>query len=213
MKKAAAATETAQDRKIRARNKAQILKAAIRIFSRKGFDGTRIAEIAEIAGLPKANVYYYFPTKEAIYKAVIDSLLEDWNRAFDHIAAERDPAEAIAGYVRAKLAFSRSHAAESKMFANENVRGGDFLSRRQKASIRDITNQKAAVIEAWIKQGKIDPIDPRHFFIILWSSTQFYADFDSVACNSFEVSRLSSAQFDKAAETIIQIVLKGIGLR
>ena len=48
------------------------MKAATEIFARKGFDGTRIAEIAERSGLPKANVYYYFTSKEEIYTAVLE---------------------------------------------------------------------------------------------------------------------------------------------
>ena len=48
------------DEKVRARNVRLILDAATEVFSRKGFDGTRMAEIATAAGLPKANLYYYF---------------------------------------------------------------------------------------------------------------------------------------------------------
>ncbi|MCB1444343.1 MAG: TetR family transcriptional regulator, partial [Rhizobiaceae bacterium] len=59
------------EERIRERNRRLIIKAGIGIFARKGFDGTRIAEIAEASGLPKANVYYYFSSKEEIYTAII----------------------------------------------------------------------------------------------------------------------------------------------
>ena len=78
------------EERIRARNEKKILKTAVQLFSRKGFDGTRIAEIAELSGLPKANVYYYFSTKEAIYTTLIESLLAGWDRALEHITADRD---------------------------------------------------------------------------------------------------------------------------
>ena len=151
-----------RDGRIRARNQAIILKAARQIFAARGFDGTRIAGIAAACGLPKANIYYYFESKERIYRAVIDELLAEWNRAFEHIALDRDPAEAIAAYVRAKLAYSRDNPASSKIFANENVRGARFLSRRDNQNIRRITRQKARVVEAWIAAGKMRPVDPFH---------------------------------------------------
>jgi TetR/AcrR family transcriptional regulator len=197
---------------VRARNEALILAAARDVFSRKGFDGARMAEIATLSGLPKANVYYYFATKEQIYRAIIGSLLSEWNRAFDHIADGRDPADAIRDYVRAKLDYSRRHAAESKLFANEAVRGARFLSRKDRARIQAITREKAAVVEGWIRAGKMAPVDPRHLFVMLWSATQFYADFDTMACDALEVKRLRGADFEAAAATIADVVLRGCGI-
>ena len=46
------------EERIRERNRRLIIKAGIGIFARKGFDGTRIAEIAEASGLPKANFFF-----------------------------------------------------------------------------------------------------------------------------------------------------------
>ena len=117
------------EERIRARNEAAILAAAIDLFARKGFDGTRIAEVAEHSGLPKANVYYYFPAKEDIYRALIDRLIASWDTALEELQPERDPAEAIMAYIRAKLDYSRRFAAQSKLFANE-IRWGRWLSRR-----------------------------------------------------------------------------------
>ncbi len=199
-------------RQIRARNRAQILDAAIAIFARKGFDGTTIAEIATRAGLPKANVYYYFKTKRAIYTAIIENLLEEWDAALSHLAADRDPAVALEGYIRAKLDFSRKRTEQSKMFANEVVHGGRFLSRANRAHMNTITVEKAKVFEAWARAGKMDPVHPMHLFILLWGSTQYYADFGVMAQNALGAQRISRADFEAAAEAITHIVLKGCGI-
>ena len=55
--------------------KARILQAASRLFSEKGYDGTRVFEIAEAAGVNKALIYYYFQSKEDILDSLIDSLM------------------------------------------------------------------------------------------------------------------------------------------
>lgn len=211
MTKASRRTRDAAGR-VGARNRARILHAAKAIFSEKGFDGTRIAGIAERAGLPKANVYYYFPSKEAIYRAIIDDLLRGWDAALDCIAADREPEEAIAAYVRAKLDHSRDHAEESRIFANETIRGGRFLSRADIAAMRAITRRKAAVIEGWIAAGKLRPVDPRHFFILLWSATQYYAEFGAMARMALGAGRLRARDFDAAAAAITGIVLRGCAM-
>jgi TetR/AcrR family transcriptional regulator len=200
-------------RRIRERNRKRILEAAIDVFARKGFDGASIAEIADRSGLPKANVYYYFETKEAIYTTIIDNLIAEWDAALAYLDAKRNPADALTDYIRAKLDLSRKRPAESKMFANEIVHGGRFLSRANRAHMRDITIEKGKILEGWAKAGRMDRIDPLHLFILLWGSTQFYADFSVMVQNMLDARRISAAEFDAAAETITHIVLKGCGVQ
>jgi AcrR family transcriptional regulator len=195
------------------RNRARILRAAVEVFVLKGFDGARIAEIAERSGLPKANVYYYFRTKHAIYETIVANLIAEWDDALSHIDVARNPAEALAAYIRAKLDFSRNRTAQSKMFANEVVHGGRFLSRAVLRHMNAITLEKAKVFEAWAKAGLMDPVEPMHLFILLWGSTQFYADFSVMARSALGVRRLDRAHFDAAAETITHVVMKGCGIR
>ena len=46
------------------RSRALILEAALQLFSKQGYRGTSIREIAEAAGLSTGNVYHHFPDKE-----------------------------------------------------------------------------------------------------------------------------------------------------
>ena len=195
--------------RIRARNEERILRAAVGLFADKSFHGTHMKEIARVSGLPKTNVYYYFPTKESIYAAVIERLIEEWDRAFEHIVSEREPREAIAAYIRSKLEHSRRYATESRFFANEILRGAQFLERRQRQHIREVTDQRAHVVEEWIRRGKMAPVDPRHFFIVLWSATQFYADFGMLAADVLNRRKLTRKDFDAAADTMIRVILDG----
>ncbi len=54
------------------------------------------------------------------------------------------------------------------------------------------------------------PVDPRHLFIMLWASTQFYSDFEPVAIDALKTSRLKAGDYDKAAATIAETILRGI---
>lgn len=207
---APAKTEPGGDERIRARNMRKIVKAATGIFARKGFDGTRIAEVAKAAGLPKANVYYYFASKEEIYGAVIGHLIQSWDDALKHITPDSDPIEALEGYVRAKLDYSRRNSEESRVFANEILRGAPFLSRKDKAHMRLVTKRHVEIVNQWIASGQIRPVDPRHLFIVLWSTTQFYADFEMLACEALESSRLKASDYEGAARTIVETVLAGL---
>ena len=61
---------------IRERNKRLILRAASEEFADKGFAATKTSDIAARAGLPKPNVYYYFQSKENLYRCVLESIVE-----------------------------------------------------------------------------------------------------------------------------------------
>ncbi|WP_168879345.1 TetR family transcriptional regulator C-terminal domain-containing protein [Rhizobium sp. P28RR-XV] len=205
-----ARTARDQEERIRERNRRLILKAGIDVFSRKGFDGTRIAEIAEKSGLPKANVYYYFSSKEEIYTAIVAHLIESWDDALKPITAESEPADAFRNYVRAKLEYTRRNAAESRLFASEIIHGARFLKKKDREHMRQVTDRHVEVVDGWIAAGKMMPTDARHLFIMLWAATQFYSDFEPLACDALRKSRLKAEDYDKAAETVIETLLCGI---
>ncbi|MCH7767301.1 MAG: TetR family transcriptional regulator C-terminal domain-containing protein, partial [Acidobacteria bacterium] len=78
--------------------------------------------------------------------------------------------------------------------------------------LQPLIDEKARIIEHWIKQGKMDPIDPYHLFFIIWAATQTYADFGEQAAIVKGKRQLTKADFDTAADTITAIVLKGTGM-
>jgi len=59
-----------------------ILEAATSAFAARGFDGSRTLEIAQAAGVSEALLYRHFPSKEALYQAVLERMLEQQDRNF-----------------------------------------------------------------------------------------------------------------------------------
>lgn len=164
--------------RIQLRNRKAILDAALEVFARSGFRGATIDRIAERAGLSKPNLLYYFGSKDAIYRAVLEDTLAEWLQPLQDLDPAGDPLEEIGRYIVAKLEMSRTRPEASKLFANEILHGapaiGDFLRGPMKALI----DEKAAIIESWIAAGRLAPVDPRHLIMMIWATTQHYADFD-----------------------------------
>ena len=52
--------------------RAQLIDAALDLFSERGFEATRVADIAQAAGVAQGLLYHYFPTKEALLAAIIE---------------------------------------------------------------------------------------------------------------------------------------------
>ena len=75
--------------------------------------------------------------------------------------------------------------------------------------MQEVTRERARVVEEWVRRKKMAPVDPPHFFMMLWSATQFYADFGSLAADTLGKRRLTRRDFTDAAETIATVVLDG----
>ena len=198
--------------RIRQKNEQAIIQAAEDEFARHGFKGTSMNTIAQNAGLPKANLHYYFTNKLGLYIAVLSNIIELWDSTFNALSVEDDPAQALAQYIRAKMEFSRRNPQASRIFAMEIISGGNCLTDYFSQDYREWFKGRAAVLQAWIDAGKMDPIEPVHLIFLLWSSTQHYADFATQICQVTGRSRLTKQDMEEAGDNLIHIILKGCGL-
>ena len=197
---------------IRQSNEALILAAAEQVFAGAGFSGATMAAIAEACGLPKANLHYYFGSKQALYRTVLARTLTDWLVPAHGITPEADPREAIETYIRAKMALSALRPHASRVFANELLHGAPVLGELLATELRDMVREKAAVIDGWIVAGRMAPVDSTHLFFTLWAATQTYADFDVQVSAVLGCPGLAPAEHARATEHVVQLVLRGCGL-
>jgi TetR/AcrR family transcriptional regulator len=164
--------------RIQARNSKAILEAALEVFSSQGFRGATLDQIAEVAGLSKPNLLYYFPSKEAVHVALLGQLLKTWLDPLRAINPAGDPKAEIIAYVRRKLQLSRDFPRESRLFANEILQGAPRLLGVIEGDLKPLVDEKAAVLTRWMDEGKIARLPPVHLLFSIWSMTQHYADFD-----------------------------------
>ena len=198
---------------IRSAAEADILAAAESVFARAGFSGATMAEIAEAAGLPKANLHYYFCTKAALYRAVLNHTLSLWLAETDGIRVDAKPADALGNYIRAKMRLTATHRDASRVFANEMLHGAPHIGKYLRTELKALVDEKSRVIDHWSRQGLMDAIDARHLFFTIWAATQTYADFQPQVCAVIGKSRLTRAELARATEQLVHIVLRGCGVR
>ncbi|QEX19656.1 TetR family transcriptional regulator [Hypericibacter terrae] len=193
-------------------NEARILAAAEEIFAEAGYAAASMAAIAERAGLPKANLHYYFGTKEQLYLRLLDTIVDGWQETMDLFTADSDPTEAFRLYIADKIEFSRRRPRASKIFANEILHGAPHFLSVLQTRIRERFHRHCAVIEGWIREGKIAPVDPHHLFFVLWASTQHYADFDIQVPALLGKESIGPEDYRAATELITRMVLATLGL-
>jgi len=93
----------------------QLLETALDLFSRKGFDGTTTKEIASAAGVTEAIIFRHFPSKQALYTAVIDfhhegGEFEEWLARWKHYMDRNDDEGLIHAIVECVISKYRTDA-------------------------------------------------------------------------------------------------------
>lgn len=199
-------------RQTRQVNESAILRAAERVFARAGFEGATMADIADEAGLPKANLHYYFGAKRALYRAVLDAVLHDWLDPLEAITPEADPRTALRHYIELKMALAAERPHASRVFANELLHGAPVVLDLLRTDLRQQVLAKAAVIDGWIAAGRMAPVDSVHLFFTIWAATQTYADFDVQIHAVLGTEPNPATDPPRATAHVTSLILRGCGL-
>ncbi len=205
-------TKPPRQKERRQERETRILQAAEKVFAEAGFGGATMQLIADMADLPKANLHYYFPTKEALYRQVVENIFQIWLRAADVFDSAKGPAEGIGAYIDAKMEISRKYPAGSKVWASEVMHGAPVIQDYLETTLADWTEGRMTVIQRWIDQGQMAPVNPRHLLYMLWATTQHFADFGHQIETLNGGRPLDKKQWEEAKTSVKQIILAGIGI-
>ncbi|MDC9823133.1 TetR family transcriptional regulator C-terminal domain-containing protein [Devosia sp. ZB163] len=212
----AGATKAARTKRPRPQTRIQrekqevILEAALDVFSREGFRGATIDQIAEAAGMSKPNLLYYFPRKEEIYKRLMTEMLDIWLAPLREIDSVGDPVSELRSYIRRKIEMSRDYPRQSRLFANEMLQGGPRVVDVLETDLKTLVDDKAQIMLGWMETGKIVRTDPYHLIFSIWATTQHYADFDVQVRAVLGKDRGGEGRFEDAARFLENLFLYGL---
>ena len=187
-----------------------ILEAALDVFSLHGFRGATIDQIAEAAGMSKPNLLYYFASKEEVHRRLLTEMLDLWLAPLRELDADGDPIPELRSYIRRKIEMARDFPRESRLFANEMLQGAPHAIDVLEGELRQLVDDKASVLEAWMKQGKLALADARHLIFSIWATTQHYADFDVQVRAVLGEDRGGEARFEDAARYLEHLFMDGL---
>ena len=196
----------------REETRAQIQRAAERVFADYGYVGASFSRIAAEAGLPKSNIVYYYQTKEKLYRNVVENIFNVWREAADVLSPERDPIDALGDYIETKLELARTRPYGSKVWANEVIPRAPVVQDYLENELRQWTDDRIAVIEYWIAQKQIRPVSARHLLYAIWATTLHYADFKHQIRTLNDDLELTNQQWEETKRSLREILLEGVKL-
>jgi TetR/AcrR family transcriptional regulator len=198
---------------IRVQSEQKILLAAQEEFILQGYKGATVQSIADRAALPKANVLYYFKSKEKIYHKVLELTLNMWDQAIGDIKIEDGPKVAIEKFIAAKVHMSFNNPAASKIYALEIIQGAQHLKEFARTYLRQWVREKAKIFQHWMDNGEMTAMDPVNLIFLIWSSTQHYADFESQILTIMNRADYEADDIHHVTQFLTDIILRGCGLK
>ena len=137
-------------------------------------------------------------------------MLEAWLDAARSFDAAPTAVEALTRYIEGKMDLARERPLGSRIFAREVMRGApviqDFLDTTLSAWVRE----RGTIVEAWIADGQLRPLDPKVLFYMIWAATQHYADFAHQIAALNGGTPLDDAAFAAAKRQVVATLLGGI---
>jgi AcrR family transcriptional regulator len=195
-------------------SRADILAAAQKEFSEKGLSGARVDSIAERTRINKRMIYYYFGSKEGLYRAVLE-------RSYGHIrmseaAVELDalpPEEALRQHVRITFDYHNMHPDFVRLVMNENIHQAAHIGElasirtRNRAVIKTLRSLLDRGIEAGLFRSDIEPVE-LHMSI---SALCFYNVSNRYTFSKiFERDMTSAAAVAARREVVVDMIMRWI---
>jgi AcrR family transcriptional regulator len=139
-----------------------VLRQAIDLFNRQGYDATSISGLAAALGVTKSAIYHHFPSKESLLEAALDEALEGLSSAVGAAAdATRDDRayDRLRATVEAAVRILVSHLPAVTLLLR--VRGNSPSELAALERRRHIDEQLATVVRQAAAEGDLrDDIDP-----------------------------------------------------
>lgn len=190
---------------------ARILKAATKEFSDHGFGGARIDRIAKRARTVDRMLYYYFASKEGLYRAVLEQAYEELVAAqANHPIAKGDPVEELRTLIRYNWTHYCEHPELIRLFNTENLHLGKHIKRS--AKVRKLALPVIAILQDLIDRGVASgaftrAVDPVKLYITIASLGYFYVSNRYTLSQFLAQNLMQPARRESWAEHIADVVL------
>jgi AcrR family transcriptional regulator len=153
-----------------------IFAAAAEAFSRHGFDGVVVDDIARAAGVNKAMIYYHFDDKLALYREIVREMLRSAGVRVTAIADGPQPAEEkIACWVATFVALSEERPYMPPLMLRELAEGAPHLDGDTLALIRHLVAAFGRILAEGQQSGVFRPVNPMLAYITLLAPLMFNA--------------------------------------
>jgi TetR/AcrR family transcriptional regulator len=125
-----------------------ILEAAETLFAKRGLQGTRVRDIADMAGVNVATLYNYYTNKDALYEAVLDRGIQPLIDIMKQFSAEASQGVEAAELIDAIMAHLQKYPNISRLIYLEAISDGEYLQKLSSQWLRPLLQLQRDLLTA-----------------------------------------------------------------
>lgn len=157
----------------------KIFLAAMEAFGEHGLKGARMQEIADRAGINKALVHYYFRSKEKLYEAVFDFILQKYFTALSEaLSAETSFEHLLRSFIDRYYDIVESNPTIPRFILREVSSGAPVFSKKVRAFLTSLEKPAPRVfvqsLAEAVQKGQVRKVDPIQTFVTVMGACVYY---------------------------------------
>jgi TetR/AcrR family transcriptional regulator len=194
--------------------KDMILDAGQRRFAEHGFAGTSLNEIADEVGIRRPSLLHHFPSKEALYRAVLVDSFVGWTALVDEATIEgpREGWPQVERMLRAAFQFFEDRPDFVRLVRWSALEGGPVLKDELSVLLKPLFERGAAFLEREMDAGRLRRYDARQLLLTGYGAVLSYLSDGQLMSGLLDADPLSPEALAARREHVIDVLRNAVAL-